>query len=90
MSVCVGRPRLQFHEMLPADVNYGPDVVLQVWDRATQGKGASMILHLESLSHHTGVKKNASTLGEILKRGERVPRARGTTSGRLRRDTSEL
>ena len=28
---------LEFHEMLPADLNYAPDIVLQVWDKDSIG-----------------------------------------------------
>lgn len=35
---------LQFHEMLPRDLNFGPDIVVQVWDRDTLGSNTPMAL----------------------------------------------
>eukprot|EP00633_Aureoumbra_lagunensis_P005480 CAMPEP_0197308502 /NCGR_PEP_ID=MMETSP0891-20130614/6865_1 /TAXON_ID=44058 ORGANISM="Aureoumbra lagunensis, Strain CCMP1510" /NCGR_SAMPLE_ID=MMETSP0891 /ASSEMBLY_ACC=CAM_ASM_000534 /LENGTH=1990 /DNA_ID=CAMNT_0042792899 /DNA_START=20 /DNA_END=5992 /DNA_ORIENTATION=+ len=35
---------LQFHEMLPKDKNYGPDIVLQVWDNDRFGSNTPMAM----------------------------------------------
>ncbi len=35
---------LEFHEMLPADLNYAPDIILQVWDKDSIGSNTAMAL----------------------------------------------
>ena len=35
---------LQFHEMLPSDPKFGPDVVLQIWDKDTFASNTAMAL----------------------------------------------